>query len=354
MEMRNDAQPFRTTGVSKMRSILKLSLFAFAIQLAFLLPAAAQKTIVIQTWGGAFIDALTGVKDDIEKSTGTKIEFVTQASSVAGLQRLEAQKANPQVDIWMTADATAATALAAGIIEPVPANLVPNLKDIPEKLVFPAGPTMWSSPRGIFYRVDKTPFEIKTWEDLWDPRLKGMVTTSIDQDKGMFIMIASLLAGGNEKNIDPGFEKLKALKPNLGVVYKADAEALKLVQAGEVNVAGYGVLGIVYKQLGPGSNYKFVMPTKPQFMSVNVITMVKGRPNTPEAAKVVNAILDPGIQERIVEQLGSIPSNKNAKAPARIRDVIPPLGDLYTPDWDYVNANYGAWVERWNREILAR
>jgi putative spermidine/putrescine transport system substrate-binding protein len=337
-----------------MSSTLKLLLSTLAIQLALLFPAFAQKTIVVQTWAGAFIDAMNSVKPDIEKATGTKIEFVTQASSVAGLQRLEAQKANPQVDLWMTADATAISALASGIVQPVPADLVPNLKDIPEKLVFPAGPTIWSSPRGIFYRVDKTPFEIKTWEDLWDPRLKGMVTTLIDQDKGMFIMIASLLAGGDEKNIDPGFEKLKALKPNLGVIYKADAEALKLVQAGEVNVAGYGVLGVIYKQLGPGSNYRFVMPTKPQFMSVNVITMVKGRPNTAEAAKVLNAILDPGIQERIVEQLGSIPSNKNAKAPARIRDVIPPLGDLFTPDWDYVNAHYGSWVDRWNREILTR
>ncbi|WJR81791.1 extracellular solute-binding protein [Bradyrhizobium sp. NP1] len=317
-------------------------------------PAFAQKTIVIQTWAGAFIDAMNSVKPDLEKATGTKIEFVTQASSVAGLQRLEAQKANPQVDLWMTADATAAKALASGVIRPVPADLVPNLKDIPEQLIFPSGPTMWSSPRGIFYRADRTPFEIKTWEDLWDPRLKGMITTSIDQDKGMFIMIAALLAGGNEKNIDPGFEKLKALKANLGVIYKADAEALKLVQAGEANVAGYGVLGVVYKLLGPGSNYRFVMPAKPQFLSVNVITMLKGRPNEAEAAKVLNAILDPGIQERIVEQLGSIPSNRNAKAPSSIRDVIPPLGDLFTPDWDYVNAHYGAWVERWNREILTR
>jgi putative spermidine/putrescine transport system substrate-binding protein len=337
-----------------MKPILKASLLALAISAAWSLPVAAQRTIVVQTWGGAFIDALNDVKPDIERSTGTKIEFITQASSVAGLQRLEAQRANPQVDLWMTADATAATALASGIIEPLAADLVPNLKDIPPALVYPAGPTIWSSPRGIFYRVDKTPFEIKSWEDLWDPRLKGLITTSIDQDKGMFIMIAALLAGGNEKNINPGFEKLKALKPNLGVVYKADAESLKFIQAGEVAVAGYGVLGVVYKLLGPGSNYRFVMPTKPQFMSVNLITMVKGRPNKAEAAKVLNAILDPGIQERIVEQLGSIPSNKNAKPPARIRDVIPPLGDLYVPDWDYVNANYGAWVERWNREILTR
>jgi ABC-type thiamine transport system substrate-binding protein len=87
---------------------------------------------------------------------------------------------------------------------------------------------------------------------------------------------------------------------------------------------------------------------------VNVITMVAGRPNKEAAAKVLNAVLDPGIQERIVEQLGSVPSNRHAKAPARIRDVIPPLDNLFMPDWDYVNAHYGEWVEHWNREILTR
>jgi putative spermidine/putrescine transport system substrate-binding protein len=338
-----------------MRLLLKSApLFAVASQFLFALPAAAQTTVVVQTWGGAFTDALQEVRPDVEKATATKIEFVTQANSVAGLQRLEAQKAKPQVDLWMTADATAAVALASGIIEPVMAAQVPNMQYVPDKLLFPAGPTIWSSPRGIFYRKDKTPFEIKTWEDLWDPRLRGLITTTIDQDKGVFIMIAALINGGNERNIDKGFEKLKALKPNLGPIYKADAESLKLIQAGEVAVAGYGVLGVVYKLLGPGSNYRFVMPAKPQFMSVNLITMVKGRSNKAEAAKVMNAILSADIQERIVENLGSIPSNRNAKAPARIRDVIPPLGDLFTPDWDYVNAHYGEWVERWNREILAR
>ena len=336
-----------------MKRFLNLSLMALAVQLVLDHPVAAQTTIVIQTWGGAFIDALNTVKADIEKSTGTRLEFITQANSAVGLQRLEAQKHNPQVDLWMTADSTSAVALAEGVVEPVPADLVPNLKDIPANLVFPAGPTIWSSPRGICYRVDKTPFAIKTWEDLWDPRLKGMITTTIS-DKGMFVIMASLLGGGSEKNIDPGFAKVKALKPNLGAIYTADAEALKLMQIGEVNVAGYCILGVVYKLLGPGSNYKFVMPAKPQFMTVNLVTMIKGRPHKDAAAKVINAILDPSIQERIVEQLGSIPSNKNAKAPANIRDVIPPLENIVMPDWDYVNAHYGDWVERWNREIVSR
>lgn len=108
------------------------------------LAAAAQTSVVVMTWGGPFMDALNEVRPDIEKSTGTKIEFVTQANAVSGLQRLEAQKANPQVDLWTTSDATAAAALANGIVEPIPAAEIINLKDIPEKLIFPAGPAIWS------------------------------------------------------------------------------------------------------------------------------------------------------------------------------------------------------------------
>src|ERR1700744_4786127 len=98
-------------GMTMMKSLSRFSALALAI-LLLPSPASAQTTIVIQTWAGAFIDALNDVKPDIEKATGTKIEFVTQASSVAGLQRLQEQAANTQGDLWMTGGPTAAVALA--------------------------------------------------------------------------------------------------------------------------------------------------------------------------------------------------------------------------------------------------
>ena len=129
---------------------------------------------------------------------------------------------------------------------------------------------------------------------------------------------------------------------------------MKFVESGEVAVSGWGILGVVYKHLGPGSNYRFVMPKKPQFLSANVITLVKGRPNKPDALRAMDGFLEAGILEKVTEQIGSLPANKNSKPPTKLRDVVPPIGDLYMPDWDYVNANYNAWVERWNREIQTR
>ncbi|MBI2203328.1 MAG: extracellular solute-binding protein [Candidatus Rokubacteria bacterium] len=317
-------------------------------------PAAAQTEIVLMTWGGAFHDAFQAVKADIEKAADVKLTFVTQTGAAGGLSRLEAQKANPQVDLWTSIVSTADAGLKSGVVEPLPVAQIPNLKSVPDYLVTPAGTAIWSSLRGIFYRADKVPFEIKTWEDLWDARLKGLVSTSFILDKGNFLIMASLISGGSERDIDKGFERVKALKPNLALFYKTDSESIKFLQAGEAGVAGWGILPNVYKLLGPGSQYRFVVPAKPQFMAPIPISLVKGRPNRAAALRVIDAILAPAVQEKLVENLGSVPANRTAKAPAKIRDFVPPLDNVYKVDWGYVNTHFAEWESRWNREIQTR
>jgi putative spermidine/putrescine transport system substrate-binding protein len=316
--------------------------------------AAAQTEIVIMTWGGAFWDAFQAAKADIEKAADVKVTFVTQTGAAGGLSRLEAQKASPQVDLWTSIVSTAEAGLKSGVIEPLPVAQIPNLKNVPDYLVTPAGTAIWISLRGIFYRADKVPFEIKAWEDLWDPRLKGLVSTSLVLDKGNFLIMAALLSGGNERDIDKGFERVKALKPNLALFYKTDSESIKFLQAGEAAVAGWGILPNVYKLLGPGSTYRFVVPAKPQFVAPIPISLVKGRPHRAEALRVIDAILSPAIQEKLVENLGSVPANKTAKAPEKIRGFVPPLNNVYNIDWSYVNAHFAEWESRWNREIQTR
>ncbi len=317
--------------------------------------AIAEPEVVLMTWGGAFHDAFEAARPDIEKAAGVKLTFVIQSSASGGLSRLEAQKANPQVDLWTSIVSTADAGLKSGVVEPLPVKEIPNLKNVPDFLISPAGTAVWISLRGIFYRTDKVPFEIKKWEDLWDPRLKGLVATTLVLDKANFLIMAALINGGNEHEIDKGFLKVQALKPNLALFYKTDAESIKFLEAGEAGVAGWGGMPNVYKLLGPGSKYRFVVPAKPQFAATIPISLVKGRTATRAAAlRVIDAILSPPIQEKLVENLGSVPANKLARAPEKIRGVVPPLTNVYNVDWDYVNAHFADWESRWNREIQVR
>ena len=313
--------------------------------------AVAASEVVINTWGGAFLEAFTAVQGDIEKTSGMKVKLTTHPGAAAGLSRIIAQKDNPQIDLFTGIESTAYDGGKAGVFEELTPALVPNMAKVPKELVMPYGVSIWVSLRGIFYRSDMVPFELKKWEDLWDPRLKNKVATSIMLDKGSFLIMAALLAGGNENNIDPGFEKVKTLKPNLALFYKTDSESIKFLQAGEAAVAGWGILPNVFKLLGPGSNYKFVIPEKPQFLAPIPISLVKGRPNKDDSAKVINAILTKEIQEKLAAHLGVVPALPGASAPEKIRDIVPALKNIYQVNWDVVNANFDKWLDRWNKEI---
>jgi putative spermidine/putrescine transport system substrate-binding protein len=331
-----------------------LSVLVFCSLFINLPSAKAQSEVVINTWGGAFLEAFNAVQPDIEKVSGVKVKMTTHPGAAAGLSRLIAQKDNPQVDLFTGIESTAYDGGKAGVFEELTPALVPNMAKVPKELVMPHGVSIWVSLRGIFYRGDMVPFEMKKWEDLWDSRLKGKVATSILLDKGNFLIMAALLAGGSENNIEPGFEKVKALKPNLVLFYKTDSESIKFLQAGEAAVVGWGILPNVFKLLEPGSNYKFVIPEKPQFLAPIPISLVKGRPNKEQSLKVINAILTKEIQEKLASHLGVVPALPGAQSPEKIRDIVPALKNIYKVNWDVVNANFDKWLERWNSEIQVK
>jgi putative spermidine/putrescine transport system substrate-binding protein len=336
------------------RDVMFLGFLFFGTLFVGFSDVRAQTEVVVNTWGGAFLEAFNAVQGDIERVSGAKVKITTHPGAAAGLSRLIAQKDNPQVDLFTGIESTAYDGGKAGVFEELSPALIPNMVHIPKELVMPHGVSIWVSLRGIFYRADRVPFQIKKWEDLWDPRLKGKVATSILLDKGNFLIMAALISGGSENNIEPGFEKAKALKPNLVLFYKTDSESIKFLQAGEAAVAGWGILPNVYKLLGPGSDYKFVIPEKPQFLAPIPISLVKGRPQKEQSLKVINAILTKDIQEKIASHLGVVPSLPGAQSPEKIRDIVPALKNIYKVNWDIVNANFDKWLERWNKEIQVK
>jgi putative spermidine/putrescine transport system substrate-binding protein len=235
---------------------------------------------------------------------------------------------------------------------------IPNLKVLPPDLVRKHSVVMVMSPRGIAYRKDLVPFPIKTWSDLWDPRLKSKVGMSFVIDTGTPLVLAALLNGGSEKNIEPGFAKMAALKPNLAGFFKTDSESVKYLESGEFAVIGYAILANFYLKLGPDSNIKFVMPAKPKFLAPIPAAIVKGRGAEREkaASQFVDYLLSPKAQEFITGRFGQVPGNPSAKLPAALSEIVPPLPltDVYSIDWEIVNQNYAEWNKRWNRDIQSR
>lgn len=318
---------------------------------------AAPDKIRLMTWGGHWLDIFRPIAEKFEKETGTKVEFVVQTGAADGMNKLLAQKGNPQVDVWTSIESTAAAAAGAGLLAKLDPARIPNMNAVPKTIKTETGVAIWLSPRGIFYRKDLTPFKITRWEDLWDPRLKGKVGVTLTLDRGNFLVLAALLNGGSERNIDKGFEKMAALKDNLHAIYKTDPESIKLLETGEIAVAGWGILPNVYRHLGPDSKYEFVMPA-PRFLATIPVSIVAGRGDeqTRAAEKFVDLMLTPESQTIMASIAGTIPANPAAAAPEKLKSFLPPLPvpDVYNVDWTRVNAEYPKWEERWMKEVQVR
>ena len=315
------------------------------------------KEIRLMTWGGNWQDIFRPVAQEFEKDTGTRVEFVVQSGSGDGLNKLTAQRANPQVDVWTSIASTVQAATKADLLAKLDAAKIPHINEMPKEFVGDTGVSIWLSPRGIFYRKDLAPFELKTWKDLWDPRLKDKVGVTLALDRGSFLIVSALLNGGNERKIDAGFENMQKLKPNIHTVYSTDPESIKLLETGEVAVVAWGALPNVYRHLGPDSKYAFVMPT-PHFLADIPVSIVKGRGDAQQAAaeKFVEYMLQPKYQTIMASIAGTVPANPKAAVPEKLKSIIPPLPikEVYSVDWAYVNSQYSSWEDRWAREVQTR
>ncbi|HVL56812.1 MAG TPA: extracellular solute-binding protein [Burkholderiaceae bacterium] len=310
--------------------------------------------LVMMTWGGVWQKTFDKIAADYQKKTGKQVRVVTQASADAGLARLIAQKARPEVDVWTPNMVNYGRALPAGVLAPLNVSALPNAADVPKSLQFSHGITTWVSQRGIFYRKDLVPFEPTKWEDLWDPRLKGkMAGPAATFDPGYFPLMAAVINGGNERNLDPGFAKLKQLRESFVAFYTNNPQSIRMLEAGEVPLVAWGVLPNVIQHLGPDSKFGFVIP-KPAFVAETPMTVVAGTAREKDALAFINYALSPEVQSEIAAAFGSAPANRKATPPPILQKMLPDVDSIYKVDYEYLASEMSKIIDRYDREIMQR
>jgi putative spermidine/putrescine transport system substrate-binding protein len=193
------------------------------------------------------------------------------------------------------------------------------------------------------------------WDDLLDPRLKGKVASPNAMFAGgRWLIMAALLNGGNEHNIQPGFDFLTRLKPNIVSFIATDGESVKVVQSGEASVLAFGLLSDFAKLIGPGSQLQFVIPTgKPVLTSTISVGMTNPK-NAALAHKFLDYIATAEAQQAYCAEIVCTPVNPKANAPAEISGFRPPADLIYDADWRSINQNLPAWDDRFKKEIQTR
>ena len=334
------------------RNWRRTAVVTVALALGLTSEAWAQR-LTIQTWAGVWEEGARAVGDAFAKQAGVEVRYEQQVNTRQGIAKIRAQKDNPQVDVvFSTADALQ-QAQADGLLVPINRAAAPNLAGLPKQAAREASIDVGYIAFGLAYRKDLAPFEIKRYEDLVDPRLRGRVASPTAQySSGRWIVQVAVNSGGSEKNVEPAFEFLRTLKPNIAT-FVVGTDPIKVLQSGEAAVT-YLIFSEIAKLLGPESVYRFVLPEgKPVITNVLAIGMTNPK-NAELANRFVNFMASAEAQEAYCMKIVCAPPHPKAQPPAELKAFRPPAELVYAPDWDLINKNLPAWDDRFKKEIQSR
>lgn len=334
---------------------------ASLISIVSLSPVCAAE-ITMATWGGIYGDTFKKVlAEPFEKETGIKVNLI-YGNSLSNYQKLVAQKQKPQIDIVTLGSDVATQGFQDGLFQVLDPKEFPQVNLEKDKGVrYVEGKQLPFLPffllsYGIFYRTDLVPFEITSWKDLWDPRLKNKVGVSSPRHAGgAFLLMMNKLAGGTEDNIAPGLAKIKTLDKNLLLVADGDAQQVQLITQGEV-WAQTVVSGAVSGPIEKGLKARYVVPKEGAVGILDVLGLVKNAPNSEDAKKFMRYALAPERLELIVNALHVMPTNPDVPISDKVVSIVggtrDDLNKLVFFDEKAQTQNRAKWIEAWDKEIL--
>jgi putative spermidine/putrescine transport system substrate-binding protein len=322
--------------------------------------ARAQATLVINSFGGAYEELHRKlVIAPFEKQHNVKIQVVT-AYSADALAQLRAQKASPRFDVVHFSGGQEVTAAQEGLLAPIPAAQVPNVR-----LLYPfavrglergEGPVYSVAAVGLLYNADKVKTPPASWKDLLRPEYKGRVMlTDISNTYGMLsLLMLNRVHQGSLENLQPGLDVVKKLLAEDAVVVKTSPEIQQNFAQGNAWVAPYAQ-DYAYTLRKAGLPVRFVLPAEGAAGTFITINLVKGRPNTELALKFIDFSLRAEAQAGWAEALRYSPTSPAVSLPADVAgDVIygeAAVGKLVGFDPVKVSELRPRWVDLWNRTL---
>jgi len=316
--------------------------------------------LTVTVYGGSFEEGWKkAVFEPFEKANpNTKVK-VAQGLTFQNVALMRAQKSNVNVDVIMMDEVAASEAAAEGLTEPLSLQSVPNLADLyPEfrKAGDPYAKFMYVS-EVIAYNKEKIKDPPKSYADFWDPKYKGKIAiNNLDTTTGlMFFLLINAMRGGTVDNAEPGFQAMKQLRPNIVTFPTQHAQLSQLFTQGDILMAPW-VSDRATGLGATGAPVAWTIPAEGGVLAEGCLAVAKGTKNRQAAFNYINLAIGTKAQSDNARFTYLSPVNSKATLDADLAKMIPngldALKRISRPDWAKVNAVRGAWIDRWNREIV--
>lgn len=332
------------------RSALRIGAVSLAAPYLIGKGLAQGSQITVQMWGTTWANPMKRLSEAFTKETGITVNYETQTSAGEGLVKLQAARARRDIDVWFTTASVAERAAQdTELFIKLPYDRIPNAKTLNENERHERFVADAAYAIVVIYRPDLVEKTITSWKDLWDPAFKGKIAVpNMQMFQGRMLLLCASIGGGDEKNIDKGFECLTSLKPSVALFYSSDHQARRMLGQGEV-FAMVGSTTHAKGLLDQGVKVRIAAP-RPTPLDYDGC-MVINNDRQEMAVKYVNYVLRKDVQEEIASGRGVMPVNREARAPEFLADIVPPAGQALVVNERILNANIGEWTARFNREI---
>lgn len=236
-----------------------------------------------------------GLASGFEKKTGVKVD-IFQATTGKVMARLEAEQANPQADILISASWDTAEDLHnRGWLLPYQSA---NAGKVPEMLKSADFIAQGVSALGIVWNTKSGTPEPKEWKDLTSADFKDKVTTP---DPALSGASLDLLIGLQNGMGDNAWKLFDELKKNGMVVSGPNAQAVTPVMQG-AKAAVFGAVDYVtYGNIEQGESLKVIFPASGTVIAPRPMMILKSTQHEADAKAFVDYVLSPEGQKLVAD-----------------------------------------------------
>ncbi|UCR89811.1 extracellular solute-binding protein [Mycetocola spongiae] len=281
-----------------------------------------------------------------------KVEVLTLGAQEA-LERIKAEKSNPQGDIWWGATSgQMQQAAAADLLAKAPEAVI---EAVPAEQRDPDG--LWVGEMKlaevIVYNHDMLDEASapKDWDDLIAPEMKDKLVIRDVQASGTMRSIYSAMIDremGTGTDPAPGFDWLRKLDANTKV-YAANPTDLYLrLSRQEAAVTAWNLQDVMLQIETQKSPFTPVVPTSGAPMLVDGVAKIKGGPSPEGADAFLEFLLSEKNQAKLAETYFQIPTITLSEEPAWLAPLKLKEMDV---DWKRVAENETEWIAYWAANI---
>ncbi|MGO4355617.1 ABC transporter substrate-binding protein [Rhizobium sp. RAF36] len=327
------------------------------LALSPLAAAAQDRTLTISVYAFAQDDFKTIVYDSFEKQCGCKL-VVETGNSVERIAKMEANKANPVIDMAVVSMADALSASRKDLIDKIDTSKLTNFGKLYDVAKDPNGDGMSVGytfyATSIAYRSDK--MKIESWADLLKPEYVGHVAfpnVTTNQGPPALFMLGKAI-GKDTPDLKGAIAAVGEKKDDIVTFYEKSSQLVQLMQQEEIWAAPIGRFSWAgFTKLDVP--VAWATPKEGQTGGMNVMVLAKGSKNQDLALQFMDFWLSTDIQTKLAEKLVDSPANKEVKLSEAAANNLT-YGEETAKSLKLIPSavaldNRDAWLKEWNSTV---